>query len=498
MSFMSLLITCVLFLFLTGCSPKGNLVPTATLDRAIVATESSRPNIILIVTEDQDVNTLDYMPTLQAQLIDEGVNFVNGFVSTPMCSPSRTSILTGEYAHNHQILDNAAPTGGFETFQQMGHETSTVATWLQDSGYETVLFGKYLTAYPNPDDVTYLPPGWSEWVAMWTNLTIPGVQRYYNYRLNDNGETVAYGDAAEDYSTDVLSAKMNDFIYRQTENPAPFFIYMSPWSIHHPFIPAQKYAKMFSDLTLPTPPHFNEEDMSDKPLYWQQFDDLPDATAIAALEETYRNRLRAALSIDEMIASLFDVLETTGQLENTYVFYISDNGMHMGDHRLAAKKATAYEESIRVPFIVRGPDLPSGQALEHFVLNIDLAPTLAAIAGLDVPTTVDGRSLLPLLTESPLEVEDWRQSFPVESHRNQASFSIYAVRTNPYIYIRNPEEGQNELYDLIADPYQLENIHDSADPALVNILDDQLDALLDCGGALCKEIEDVQLDFINQ
>lgn len=457
----------------------------------ILSEQTSQPNIILILTDDQDAPTVAFMPRLKELLVDQGTTFTNGFVTYSLCCPSRASIQRGQYVHNHQVLTNTPPDGGFQKFRSTGDEKSTVATWLQAAGYRTVLIGKYLNGYPG-NEPTYVPPGWSEWYGVHE----AGGYSFYNYRINENGTVVSYGSHPEDYGTDVFARKATDFIRRAAADGKPFFVYLSTYAPHDaprgvPPIPAPRHQNEFADATAPRLPSFNEEDVSDKPKAVRRRP-LLSSEQIAKIDERYRRRLQSVLAIDEMIASVVETLQATSQLEKTYIFFTSDNGWHQGEHRISAGKGTAYEEAIGVPFIVRGPGVPAGQALEHLVLNIDLAPTFAELAGASAPDFVDGRSLVPLLRSNPPSLENWRQGFLVEfwaSPQSQPARPLYqALRTYDYKYVEWAS-GERELYDLKKDLYEMESSHATAGPALLQKLASWLEALRRCAGASCREAD---------
>ena len=191
--------------------------------------QTGRPNIVLIQTDDQDAASIAYMPRLQALLVQEGLTFSNAFVTYPLCCPSRASLLTGQYPHNHQNLWNAPPLGGFKKFYDEGREASTIATWLQAGGYRTALFGKYLNGYP-ANTGSYTPPGWSEWAAQ---LDSGSTRGYFNYWQVEDGGTRFYGDRPEEYQTDVLANKVVSFIERaEADDDQPFFVYFAPFAPH--------------------------------------------------------------------------------------------------------------------------------------------------------------------------------------------------------------------------------------------------------------------------
>jgi arylsulfatase A-like enzyme len=465
-----------------------------------------QPNIVFVLVDDLDADLLEFMPTVKSLLVAQGVTFSNFFVNVSLCCPSRASILRGQYAHNTQILTNQLPTGGFQKFYALGHEDATVAAWLQAAGYRTCYLGKYLNGYPAGVLPTHVPSGWTEWYSPVAGNPYSN----FNYVMNENGKLVRYGSRPEDYLTDVVAGKSVDFIKRAAAEGRPFFIHLALYAPHSPATPAPRHAQLFADAQLPRPPSFNEADVSDKPSYIRNRP-LLNAQQIAQMQDFYRKRLQSLQAVDEMIAGLIEALEATGQLENTYIFFTSDNGFHMGEHRLNSGKQTAYEEDIRVMLLVRGPGVPAGRVLEHLVGNIDLAPTFAELGGAAIPDFVDGRSLVPLLGSNPPTIEMWRQGFLIEHWNQQRREAFHAagvwepsdpmeldqtqqvaipgfaaLRTKDYLYVEYVT-GERELYDLKNDPYQLESLHAKVDPALLQILSAQLAKLKTCAGASCRE-----------
>jgi N-acetylglucosamine-6-sulfatase len=502
-------------------------VPLAVAPQEVSPAASSaalprRPNIVLVVTDDQDARAVEAMPTVMALLHEQGVRFTHFFASTPLCCPARVSLLRGQYAHNHGVLGNGGPNGGFATFRRLGGEDSTVATWLHDAGYRTALLGKYLNGYPEDTDPTYVPPGWDEWDAL--AVEAPAGGGYVDYELNENGRRVAYGHDAADYSTDVLAAKATDFIARTTAADQPFFLYLAPFAPHDPRIPAPRHGQAFAEAWAPRSAAFNEADVSDKPGWVRDRPVLSDEQ-VAEIDARYRDRLRTLLAVDEMVATLVETLEATGELENTYLFFTSDNGFHLGEHRLPIGKETPYEAAVRVPLLVRGPGVPAGIAVDSLALNVDLAPTLAELAGVPVPPFVDGRSLVPLLRGSP--PTGWRQAVLLEFFgvirdgglgtpsvapavrdatpvpEEDGEVALLGPRAPPYRALRTPGllyieyAGEvRELYDLRADPQELENLAGRADSALLTRLSARLAELRGCVAATCRVVEDAPLDVI--
>ena len=432
-----------------------------------------KPNIVFILTDDQDVRSLAYMPRVKSQLIDRGTIFENAFVTDPLCCPSRATILRGQYVHNHTVKGNTAPDA-HDRFRDLGLEESTVATWLHDVGYRTALIGKYMNDY----DQLYSPPGWDYWFAAY------GYGKYREY--SDNGTLVDYPD--ESPSTDVLADMLFAYLESTEDDPRPFFLYLATHDPHWPATPSARYDGTFADEPLPRPPSFNEKDASDKPK-WVRDRPLFGDAQVASMRTHYRKRLESLQAVDEMVGKLVDALASQGTLDNTYIFFTSDNGYHQGLHRLPSGKTTAYEEDIRVPYVVRGPGVPAGRTLDQLVLNNDLAPTFAELGGVSAPSLVDGRSLAPLLGSAPPAPSDWRQSFLVENYFSEHKAPDYrAVRTREHIFV-SYASGERELYNLKTDPYQLASRHDSAGSTLLSELNSKLNALEDCARDTCRTAE---------
>jgi arylsulfatase A-like enzyme len=473
------------------------------------------PNVVLILTDDQDVRSVEAMPVVQSLLHDQGAHFTHLFASTPLCCPARASILRGQYAHNHGVLGNEPPNGGFVIFRHLGLEDSTVATWLQAAGYRTALLGKYLNGYSEGADPAYVPPGWDEWYA----LVGGGPDFYVDYELNENGRIVAYGSEPADYLTDVLSAKATDFVERTTAAGRPFFLYLAPYAAHAPVTSAPRHAKALAEAQAPHLPAFNEADVSDKP-GWVQDQPLLTDEQVARIDVLYRNRLRTLLAVDEMVGALVATLTATGTLDNTYIVFTSDNGFHLGEHRLPRNKKTPYEAASRVPLLVRGPGVPAGLGVDSLALIGDLAPTIADLAGVPVPPFIDSRSLAPLLrggtpitwrgavllenfgeiggrretpSATPMARNSMEEGVAEESAVNAVP-AYRAMRTANLLYVEYVT-GERELYDLRVDPYELDNVAGDVDSALLEEVSRRLTALAACAAATCRAAEDAQLDW---
>jgi N-acetylglucosamine-6-sulfatase len=463
-----------------GGRPVEEAAKTHTITQETTAT--GKPNILFVLTDDMRASDLRYMSKTKKLLAGGGVKFTNAFVTRSLCCPSRATILRGQYSHNHQVWGTWPPLGGFEKFRDLGRERSTIVTWLNSAGYDTILIGKYLNGY---DDTTYVPPGWDHWHGYLGEYSATSNQ------INENGRVATY-DRSRIHDTDLFADKATHFI-RNSASGAPFFMYLATNAPHTPAYVADRHKGMFSNEPLPKPPSFNEADVSDKPAWVRNKPRLTSDYEEGYLNLLYRQRLGALQSVDEMVGRLVSALRDTGELSNTYIVLTSDNGIYLGEHRLAAK-AAAYEEAIRVPLLVRGPGVPQGVTRSQMVLNNDLAPTFASWADVMPPSFVDGRSLSPLLSTSL--PASWRTAFLVE-HRRSASEGPYtvdkpdydAVRTSQYLYVEY-KTGERELYDLSTDPYELTSLHASASLTLLSDLKARLDALKSCTGAECKTAED--------
>lgn len=464
---------------------QGNTTPPAT-----------GPNIVVIMTDDQDVASLSVMPKTKALLQDQGITFQNSFVDFPVCCPSRSSFLTGQSAHNHGVLGNEPATdGGYVAFKPS--EGNALPVWLQSAGYVTAFVGKYLNGYGNADagGAMHVPPGWGFWRGLIDPL---GTYQFYDYSINENGTIRAYGTSALDYQTDVLAQKAADFITSRNGSPQPFFMWVTPLAPHivkKSFYgsspePAPRHDGMFAGVPLPQPPSYNEADMSDKPLFMQQHP-LVD---IAQATNLFRDRRESLLAVDDLVEKVVGALQAAGKLDNTIVVFTSDNGYSHGEHRRNNNKYLAYEESIRVPLIIRGPGVAKNQTRSQMVTNLDVVATIEEMAKAAPGRVPDGRSLAPLFNNA---AAPWRTAFLLQgadqSGLDPKVFSgrYQAVRTGTSIYIEHTT-GERELYDLTRDSYELASLHnDSTYTTLKTTLKSILDALRTCAGASCWYSGDV-------
>ena len=478
---------------------------------AVAQESSSQPNIVLILTDDQDLlmGSMDAMPLTRSLIGDQGMVMENFFVPNPLCCPARASLLRGQHGHNTQILYNTPPSGGFQRFLELGLEDATVATALHGAGYRTGLLGKYLNAYPSLDDPTHIAPGWDYW---WVPTT-ESAYASYNYTVNDNGTPVTYGSQPQDYITDVIAGKAIEFITTTASaSPAPpLFLMVSVYAPHSPFVPAPRFANAFPDAQVPRTPGFNESDMSDKPTFMQVFPPLT-AANIASFDSDQRKRMQMLAAVDELVAGVIQTLDTQGVLNNTYIVFTSDNGLHMGQHRFVAGKGTPYEEDTHVPFMVRGPGIPAGTVRNDVGEIIDLAPTFAEIAGTTLAVPSDGRSLLPLWqTTDPVPwrtgglLEHWQP--PAGAAEPDSGLALEPpdpfdqqlkdlnVENPDYRGVRTPyykfiNRGYTyELYDIANDPYEIYNQYNDATPAFKTALQNWTTALYTCAGTTCQDAD---------
>ncbi len=409
-----------------------------------------RPNVLIILTDDQTLESMRVLEKTRRLLGQEGTAFANAFVSYPICCPSRATLLTGQYAHNHKVMANKPPDGGYG---RLDH-SNTLPVWLQESGYETAHVGKYLNGYKGPE----VPPGWSHWFG----LSDPSTYQFYGYTAIDGGKAVHYGNAEEDYQTDVLATKAEAVLREMDE---PFFLSVAPVAPHQersdeagkgtPPRPAKRHIGRFSSEPLPPGASFDEADVKDKPPHIQKLRPLGEARK-AQILRTYRSQLESLLAIDDLVERLVNTLEETGQLDRTVIFFTSDNGFFHGQHRIPDGKLLPYEEAIHVPLIVRGGGFPAGATALQPVSNVDIAPTIAALAGAAARRKMDGRNLLPVALD-PSAGQD--RALLIEAlSRNRSRPSYEAVRTARWMWIEY-RNGSRELYDMQADPLQLQSRH---------------------------------------
>ena len=473
------------------------------------ASAPGRPNVVVFLADDLDRPSFraawraGFLPHL-ARLFERGTSFEESFVTEPLCCPSRATYLTGLYAHNHGVIRNEGRFGGFGTFLRT-HGDNNLATWMQAAGYHTAYVGKYLNGYINWGLV---PPGWDEWRA----LVDPTTYCMYGYLMSHDGALAGYGREPEHYQTDVLGGLADGLLRARLARaePRPLFLSIGTSAPHLEFgcydgiRPAPRWERS-RWLPMPRPPSFDEDDMSDKPRWMRALPRVDEGRAA----RLYRERIVALRAVDDLVGRVARALEDAGELERTAFVFTSDNGFLLGRHRYEGK-ALLYEESIRVPLLLRVPGRDGPAVVGDIALNNDLAPTIAALAGAVPGVAMDGRSLLPLLEGT---AATWRRRFLVEfppqpawawPDRPPGVPAYYAVRTGAegplsrLVYGETLDEDgvtvtDVELYDLgpLADPFQVSSRH--ANPLYLfarRTLKAHLDALKTCGGGTCQALEE--------
>ncbi|KAH8308554.1 hypothetical protein KR044_009945, partial [Drosophila immigrans] len=479
---------------------------------------TSQPNIILILSDDQDIELHGLHPLQQTMKLFNtyGSQFTHAFASTPICCPSRASVLSGQYAHNHKTFNNSLNGGCNGQLWRNKIEPRALPVLLQKNNYQTFFAGKYLNQYKGHE----VPPGWDDFHGLHGN------SRYYNYTLRENSKNVSYTD---EYLTDLLTVRAANFIHNATQNRTtgqqPFFAMIAPPAAHEPFTPAPRHAGSFADVQALRTPSFNAPD-GDKHWLVGSSKRLSNA-AVSTIDTYFQKRWETLLAVDEMITVLVAALNATQSLANTYIIYTSDNGYHLGQFAQPFDKRQPYETDIKVPLLVMGPDVPKNQFMHTPVSLLDIAPTILEWAGISVPDYMDGSSFKEDLVaeyknstlqqtkhERTLLIEYWgegnddtynplcpwqrsdhlSQCNPVaECHCQDAWNNTYAcVRDFRYNLDRIYCEFQDtehfvEAYDLAEDPYQLKNIVSDMLPieqATYSIL---LEKLKKCAGKECRE-----------
>lgn len=444
--------------FLTSCNPPTN--PDSAGD-----TSGDKPNIIFFLTDDHRYDCLGFLghPFLKTpgfdRLAEEGIYLKNAFVTTSLCSPSRASILTGLYAHQHRVVDN---------YHEVDRDLVFFPQYLQEVGYETAFIGKWHMGDENEPQ-----RGFDHWAAFrgqgtyypdghGTSRVVPQ-NNYEGYNIN--GKQVPQNG----YITDELTDMSLDWIDHRENKDQPFFLYVSHKGVHSDFVPRDEDRNMYmnEEWSPPASYHDTPENRRGKPRWVTDQRNSRHGAEFGYnlenfdLEYYYKRYCEALVPIDQAVSRMLDHLEQTGHLENTLFVYMGDNGFFFGEHGLIDKRA-AYETSMRVPLLMKLPDnmlLASNQIIEENVANIDIAPTLLEAAGIAKPSHMHGESFLKLLKG---EAVDWRDSFLYEyfwEWNYPHTPTIHALRGERYKYIRyHGIWDTDELYDLENDPDETNNL----------------------------------------
>ena len=517
------------------------VLPAAAQARPATAAKDGRPNILVVMTDDQATADVRHMPNVKRLLGRQGTTFADAVDSFPLCCPARATFITGQYAHNHKVMGNFWPFGWYG----MKGRGNILPTWLQKAGYRTAMIGKWLNGYGSRDAHGEVPKGFD----IWRGLLDASAYDYYNYVMNSDGDLRTWGDAdfarklvefakiqvirndagaagvfgaltntfgpapyeywgaanPKEYSPDVTGAITEDLVRSQRKSKKPFFIWWSPAAPHREDVavtlmgrpgadprPAPRYEEKSKRYKLPRPPNFNEADFSDKPSNLTSKASLLTEKQIQQLQLNYEGRIGSLLAVDDHVKKLVGILRKTGQLRNTLIVFLSDNGWLQGQHRVPGDKYLPYEDSLRVPLILRGPGVPAGRTVRGQVANIDFAPTLLDAARARPGRTMDGVSLLPT-TRHPrkrpdrvIQIEAPAPLFRGNLPANQWDRPYKGVRTDRYTYVVYIETGDQELYDRRKDPYQLRNV--AAVPSYAKVkkaLARKLARLETCKGRSC-------------
>ena len=448
-----------------------------------------RPNIVMVLTDDLSWNLVRYMPNVLA-LQARGMTFDNYTVTDSLCCPSRTSILTGEFPHNSQIVGNTlVDGGGFQKFVMENDEKHVFALDLQDAGVETGFAGKYLNLYnPTVDQQGTVPnqPGWDSWGG----VNGGGYNEYAYAMAEDHQRVVTTGTEPQNYLTDVLTRFGAGYVSAAAHGNTPFMLELASFAPHAPAVAAPSDVGTFAGIQAPRTPAFGVTPRN-APAWLAARAQLTAANE-QKLDKQFEKRVESVQDVDRMVGTLEQTLAATGQLDNTVFVFTSDNGYHMGEYNLLAGKQTAFDTDVNVPLIVAGPGIAPGTINHKVVENIDLAPTFDDLEHARTPSSVDGRSIVPLLHG---ENVPWRTVAGVEhvkpvSTTGDPDEQVPAdgnpptydeLRTATYSYVQYAD-GEHEFYQRTVDPYELDNIYDSLSSARKRRLSNEVDALSTCKG----------------
>ena len=477
---------------LVGCTAAKVVAPEVAACRAEgVPASASHPNIVFVLTDDLSNNLVRYMPHVLA-LEKDGTTFTNYTVTDSLCCPSRASIFTGRFPHDTGVFTNGGPDGGFDTFHQRGEEQTTFASNLERAGYRTALMGKYLNGYVPGKHLgatrPYVPPGWSEWDVA------GGGYREFNYHLNQNHKVVKYGKHARDYLTDVLAGRADKFLSTCPAAHQPFFLELATFAPHRPYVPAPRDSHAFADLRAPRGRSFDRLPLHAAP--WNAAAKALTTKQLVHIDWVFRRRVQADLAVDRALADLEATLRRVGDAGDTDIFFSSDNGYHLGEHRLTPGKMTAFDTDVRVPLVAAGPGIAVDHLCPAVVENVDLAPTFETLAGTTPSPQEDGHSLVSLLRGGL--PRHWRTAALIEHHgpvttttggpdleaEDSANPPSYeAIRTATYVYVEYADRSR-ELYDLVRDPEETDNLIPRLDPRTSFLLHASLLDLANCHGSL--------------
>ncbi|CAN5453965.1 sulfatase [soil metagenome] len=499
-----------------------------------------RPNILVVMTDDMASTDVKFMPNVKRLLAKQGTTFADAVDSFPLCCPARATFITGQYAHNHDVKGNFYPYGWYG----MKHRGNILPAWLQRSGYKTALIGKWLNGYGAFDAHGEVPVGFD----IWRGLLDVSAYDYFNFVMNRNGKLHSWGDAvfakklvefanievtpnpgglagvlgklrevfgnppytywgeenAKDYSPDVTGQVTQKLVRKQRNSAKPFFIWWAPAAPHREDVsstlmgrpgpdprPPPRYAAKSQRYTLPEGPSFNEPDISDKSTNLKETAPVMSQAQIDQLRSDYQGRAGSMMAVDDHVGKLVKTLRRTHQMRNTMIVFVSDNGWLQGQHRITGDKFLPFEESLRVPLIIRGPGIPAGKTVHGQVSNVDFASTLLDMAKAKPGRTQDGVSLMPAMRTGnapnrAIEVEALTRLFAGNIPQNAWDRPYTGVRTDRYTYVVWTETGEKELYDRKRDPKELTSVAGDPDYAAIQRhLAGKLKKLRQCKGKTC-------------
>ena len=441
--------------FVVLCVALAALVGAALAPAAVAAPAEKRPpNIVYVLADDLSWDLLEHMPQVR-KMQRQGMTFDQFVVADSLCCSSRATILTGQFPHNTKVLSNSRPDGGYGRFRDSGSRMRSVGIAMQRAGYRTALMGKYLNEYlPDKHGVE---PGWDEWLV--TNKGYSG----FGFTMLDNGKLLRFGHNPKAYLTDVLARRAVRFIHG---GKRPFFLNVSSFAPHRPARAAPRHRWMFKDLPLPIAPGFDAQ--VENPPTWLGVRPPLTLELYDRLLRHHRRRARSVQALDDLIGDVRAKLKKEKLADNTYIVFGSDNGYHLGQHRLTFGKRTAFDHDVRVPLVVVGPAVPQRSVTSALTGTVDLAPTFEDWAGRKPDARRNGRSLAPFIAGTP--PKRWRRALLIEhAHASVVAGdpdiqgwkmgmpnSYRALRTANITYVEY-ENGDREFYDRRTDPAEVFN-----------------------------------------